>query len=72
MKIEDIFNQAATTRGVKPDSYKNEIAAVIDICYNSNDPKILEKLNKLFPTKPTPQEFVSQLIIQTISQNENE
>ena len=63
MDIDEVFRRAALARNTDVESYKMEIAAAIDMCYASGDPKVEAELEKLFMTKPSPEEFIKKVVL---------
>lgn len=62
MDIDEVFKRAAKARSTDAESYKREIALTIDRCYDTDDPKVLAELEKLFPEKPSPEQFIKKLV----------
>lgn len=62
MDITGLIACAAEGFGTDKESFKSEISYAIDRCYESDDPEVAFRLQRLFPKKPSPEEFILRLV----------
>lgn len=61
MGIDEVFKRAAFARRMDVESYRQEISAAIDRCYESCEPNVQKFLADNFSSRPSPEEFIFKL-----------
>ncbi len=61
MGIDEVFKRAAAARNMDVESYRREISAAIDRCYESSETNVQKFLADNFASRPSPEEFILKL-----------